>query len=107
LTLSPEQRQRLAVYADQPVVLGIRPEGVRPAVGAGTDSTLRITVSVVEPLGDRMDVHARVGDTPFVCRIEAGQAIREGEAVQMQVDMTRVHFFEPGPAGRNIGRGGE
>ena len=102
LALTPEQQRRLAGFVDQPLTMGVRPEAVRPERDAPPDSTLRLTVSVVEPLGDRMDVHAQVGSHPFVCRIDADQPIREGQTVDARVDMSRVHFFEPGAEGRNM-----
>jgi multiple sugar transport system ATP-binding protein len=102
LTLTPAQQTQLARYADQPLTLGIRPEGVRLEQAKAPGTTLRLAVRVVEPLGDRMDVHAQAGDTPFVCRVDAAQSVREGDTVDLSVDMERVHFFEPGPDGRNV-----
>ena len=102
LTLCPDHQQRLVGLADRPITMGIRPEGLCPAQAA-PGTTLRVQIGVVEPLGDRMDVLA---STPrhqrIVCRIDIRQRVREGEIADMQVDMNRVHFFEPGGAGRNV-----
>ena len=50
-----------------------------------------------------MDVHGRTErHDHFVCRIDADAGIREGEPVELYVDMQRAHFFAPGEAGRNL-----
>ena len=102
LKLSPERAKRLEHLVDKPVTMGVRPEAVRldPQAPAGT--TLRLAVDVVEPLGDRMDVHARIGPDSFVCRVDADEPIHEGESIDLRVDMGRAHFFEPGPDGANV-----
>jgi multiple sugar transport system ATP-binding protein len=102
LLLSAEQERRLGGRVNQPVTCGVRPEAVWPRRDAPPGSTLRLTVNVVEPLGDRMDVHAQTAGHSFVCRVDAGEPIREAETVDLYVEMARVHFFEPGPEGRNL-----
>ncbi len=103
LSVSPAHSDMLAGLVDQPVVLGIRPEVLSLASDTPSDSSLRVTVRVVEPLGDRMDVHGETcpGHT-IVCRTDARTDIREDEAIDLHVDMNRVHFFECQDPGRNI-----
>ncbi len=67
---------------------------------------MRLKVGVVEPLGDRMDVYAATArQEHIICRVDARTPVKEGELVCMQVDMNRVHFFEPEAEGRNVGLG--
>ncbi len=103
LTLCPQHAQRLASHADRPVIIGIRPEAMHTSAASGNDAVLKATVSVVEPLGDRMDVHIATPRHPSItCRVDARSGLREGQRVDMHVDMSRVHFFEPGAEGPNI-----
>ncbi|MCH7719602.1 MAG: ATP-binding cassette domain-containing protein [Planctomycetes bacterium] len=103
LSISPAHSAALAGLVDQPVVLGIRPEVLSLASDTPPDSSLRVTVRVVEPLGDRMDVHGETtqGRT-IVCRTDSRTDIREDESIDLHVDMNRVHFFECQGSGRNL-----
>ena len=112
LPLCQAHAQRLASRTEAPLVIGIRPEMMtpepRPAggaedAGAVPNPRLSAQVSVVEPLGDRMDVHAATVDgRPLVCRVDARAAVREGEPIHIWVAMDRVHFFEDQPDGKNL-----
>jgi multiple sugar transport system ATP-binding protein len=109
---------RLAGVAGRHVVLGIRPEHLHlnPS-GAGDWSPVSLRVSVVEPLGNTMDVYMSTElDNPLVGRVEApgdsipggAQADLRAEArVTMYVDLRRVHFFEPGETGMNLSKTSE
>ncbi|MBU0638184.1 MAG: ATP-binding cassette domain-containing protein [Planctomycetes bacterium] len=104
LLVGPEHRQRVAAFVGQPLIMGVRPERLAPATDAPPGTTLRVTVGVVEPLGERMDVYASTGrGVPLICRIDAQKRVHEGDMVDMQVDVNRVHFFEPSGAGSNVG----
>ena len=103
LSISSAHSDVLGGLVDQPVVLGIRPEALSLTSDPPPDSCLRFTVRVVEPLGDRMDVHGETGQSrSIVCRTDARADIREDETINLRVDMNRVHFFEDGEFGRNL-----
>jgi multiple sugar transport system ATP-binding protein len=104
LRIDAAQRERLAAHVGKPLVMGVRPEAMRLGTAYGDDaSTLTAKVSLIEPLGDRTDIHF---DTPRhsnrVCRVDSRHAVRENETVEIQVDTQRVHFFEPGGDGPNV-----
>jgi multiple sugar transport system ATP-binding protein len=106
LRLTPAMAQRLAGWTDRPVVMGIRPECLHVGESAADGATLEVRIGVVEPLGDRVDLHCGTSRHPrIVCRTDPRCVIREGERVPLRVDMQRVHFFEPGEEGINIGLG--
>jgi multiple sugar transport system ATP-binding protein len=97
---------KLAGRLGQPVVLGVRPENLSHRSDgpfAGPENALNVKVSVVEPLGDKMDVYVST-DTHehIVCRVDAHSQIGEGQSFSLRLDMGRVHVFEPGEAGMNI-----
>lgn len=110
LALCPRHAARLDARVDQPVVIGIRPEFLHPVESpdaSGASATggalLQVRIGVVEPLGDRMDVMASTLRHPhLIARVDSRAPVREGAVARLRVDMDRVHFFEPGPDGRNL-----
>ena len=102
LAINTSHANGLAGHAGLAVVMGIRPEALRLAPASAAEAAIQMTVRVVEPLGDRMDVH---GDTdqgqPLVCRTDARATI-PAERVGLCVDMNRAHFFEADSGGRRL-----
>ena len=77
LPIADVHSSKLAQYADKPLVIGIRPEMLSP--GSNGAASLKAKVAVVEPLGDRMDVHAGTPRNPHItCRIDARSGVKEG-----------------------------
>jgi len=113
---------RLEGCLGQAVVLGIRPEAFRadpkeagtPASSATTAcvasslgegaARLRVRLTLVEPLGDRKDVHMTTvgGRGSLVGRMDASVPVFEGQELDMYLDLNRVHVFEPGEMGKNL-----
>ncbi|MBN1341375.1 MAG: sn-glycerol-3-phosphate ABC transporter ATP-binding protein UgpC [Phycisphaerae bacterium] len=106
IRLSDEMGQRVKSYLGKPVILGVRPEDLSDhSEGgfAGTENTLSVKVSVVEPLGDKMDVYmATAKHDRLVCRADSHRQIQEGMELPMYLDMSSVHIFEPGETGMNV-----
>ena len=111
----------LAGRAGQEIVVGVRPEAfeIRSAAGAG-GSAMTVSASLVEQLGSEAYVHfavpvrpvvtadieallaeegtdaAALGDeTKFTARINPDHAPRVGQSVELVVDTTKLHFFDP------------
>jgi multiple sugar transport system ATP-binding protein len=103
---------RLSNHVDQDMVLGIRPDAFSttpPATGSGTATNagetvkLGVRIDLVEPLGDRKDVYMTVGSAvSMVGRLDARAQVREGEAMDIFVDLSRAHVFESGELGVNV-----
>jgi multiple sugar transport system ATP-binding protein len=118
-------RPALAQWAGRELVLGIRPESLEDAavVGAAAEgSRLRAQVKLREALGSEVDVHAtiparpaqteevrelqadkglealdaRAAEATIVGRLSPKSRAAEGEAVELAVDTTALHFFDPG-----------
>ncbi|HEX7900317.1 MAG TPA: sn-glycerol-3-phosphate ABC transporter ATP-binding protein UgpC [Planctomycetota bacterium] len=91
---------------DGPAVLGLRPELLcdrPPADANGSAAPLRLRVSVVEPLGDRVDAAlTTLSSVPLVGRLDARCALREGEERELWLDTRRLHLFAPGEDGRRV-----
>jgi multiple sugar transport system ATP-binding protein len=96
-------------------VLGVRPEHLAPDEGAevfgSSDrpeqpdpgaTSIRASVQLVEPLGDRTHLHLVAGCEPIVARVSPGESFSAGQKVTLAVDMSRVHLFAPGEYGRRV-----
>ncbi len=98
---------RLAEHRDQPFVLGVRPEALSFTGGDSPGSALRMRVAVVETLGSERDVHLQTPNgVQVVARVSSRVAVAEGDDVDVFLDVSRMHVFEPGEAGLNIGLNG-
>ena len=94
LKLDASYVERMTPYAGRRVIMGVRPEMLTPDGQASAESSIQARVTVVEPLGDRMDVRVSTPRHPeLTARVDARTVIREGESIAMSVDMRRVHFF--------------
>ncbi len=106
LRLPAEVAKRVAGRVGQEMVLGIRPESMAPAHAGrlpDADEVLNVSVTVVEPLGDRMDLYVQtLGHAHLVCRVGADRALTDGLRLPMHVNMEQVHVFEPGDEGVNV-----
>jgi multiple sugar transport system ATP-binding protein len=118
-----DARPDLANYADQEIVVGLRPEGfeVKQAMTAEFDSQRVMTVAVdlVEQLGSEAYIHfeqqippvitpdiqelladqgadaSSLGDTTaFTARINPDFAPKSGDQTELVVDTTKLHFFD-------------
>jgi len=111
VSLSPAQADRLAEHLGRPVTLGLRPQAIvaadatSPATLA-TPSEFSLPVSLVEPLGDAVDVTLRTpAGASLVARVRArdGDAgVRVGSAFRGRVEPESLAVFEPGDTGRNL-----
>jgi multiple sugar transport system ATP-binding protein len=99
---------KLATHAGKDLILGIRPQGMELLATAaahpapGDRPTMKLPVSLVEPLGDQMDLTCSTPKHPrIIARVQAGD-VRAGQTVTLAIDPGRVHVFEPGEFGRNL-----
>jgi multiple sugar transport system ATP-binding protein len=106
MPINGELGARLGGWMSKHVVLGIRPEHFHLHQTSTATVPVQVKVNVVEPLGNDMDAYI---DTPLhshkICRIEADPDLKGGITATLFVDPSRVHVFEPGVVGRNLGLG--
>jgi multiple sugar transport system ATP-binding protein len=93
-------RPGLRAHEGGEVVLGIRPEDVEDAAftAFAPERTLTVTCTLREALGSEVLVHFGAlddGSTTFIARVDQLSTARMGEPVQLVVDTSRLHFFEP------------
>jgi len=106
LRLSDDQIPQLTGHVGTEVVLGIRPEAMAmEAQGrfAGIDNVIPVQITVVEPLGEKMDLYLATEKHPHVvARVDARRGLEAGQELSLHVDVKKVHVFEPGEDGINL-----
>ncbi|WP_137113100.1 ABC transporter ATP-binding protein [Rhodobacter sp. SY28-1] len=86
-----------APQGEGPWELGIRPEALQVAAEGMT----KATATVVERLGDRTLVYARLGDGTQVISQDAGKSqVRAGDGIGLTFDTSALHLFDA--AGRAV-----
>ena len=113
-------RPALAAREGRKVVVGIRPEAMEDASivdGVPADRRMRAVVEMREAMGSEAYVHFRVGvpsvtraplgpdvdpadanrerSAKFVARVHARTHADEGDRIELAVDTSALHFFEP------------
>jgi len=106
LRLPDRLREPLSGRVSELMTLGVRPQSLSPVAErrvAGAENVLDVTVRMVEPLGDKMDVYMETAShAALVCRVGGHCALKDGMALPMHVNMDQVHVFEPGGEGVNV-----
>ena len=120
-----ETRPGLASYEGREVVVGIRPEDLEDAALAreGAHDVLAVEIDIREDMGSEVFAHFAVDaepvqtqevleameeedvagavreqmrrGVPFIARLDRGTGAREGERLELAVDTSRLHFFDP------------
>lgn len=84
-------------YDKQKLIFGIRPEDMHTEqafIETFPESQVKATVSVSELLGAESQLYSKVGDTEFVCKVDARDFVQPGTEVTMGVDLNKAHFFD-------------
>ena len=89
LTLPPGLARRAIGHED--VLLGIRPEHLRPASG---ETLIGGRAAVVEPLGSDTMVSIDIAGAPLIARLPPRLVRRVGEAVALTAEPDALHLFD-------------
>jgi len=88
-------RGALDGYAKPKVVLGVRPEGLRPAArGAEASGMPQLTIDVAQHLGHETLLDASSGPHRIVARVAASDDSRIGEQRPFVFDQDHMHLFD-------------
>jgi multiple sugar transport system ATP-binding protein len=119
-----EKRPGLEDYAGRPVILGIRPSDFEDSTQGGQNwPVISVTVGVTEELGSEINVIFPIDAPPvehkdtadlaqdaeddesaipltdnkamWTARVNARSHVRPGQSLELAVDTTRLHFFDP------------
>jgi multiple sugar transport system ATP-binding protein len=97
LALPASRAPALASWAGRRVILGVRPEhigragqGPRPGV-----ERYRATVELIQPTGSRTYITFSLGGMSVMAEVEAHDAQRPGEPIELEIDMNRAVLIDP------------
>ena len=105
LPLASATAEAAQSHLDRKVVAGIRPEALRiDAAGQSPEAaSIQLEIRITEPLGDRIDVYGRTADGhDLIARVSTDRDLSPGMSVQVHIEPSCVHLFEPGEYGRHI-----
>ena len=98
LRLTDEQAATLRCHPRKRVVFGIRPEAICDQAHAHfpqLENTADASVSLVQPLGAKMDVHLTTASgNQWVAHMDAFPGVAVAQAMRLRIDMRRAHFFD-------------
>jgi len=123
ITYREEKKEKLKSFENKEIVLGIRPEAFEDGHFANESEyseSIKVKVSLLEQLGSDSYVHfykdikpvqteaieeilADEGeditvlgnDTKFIARINPNSTVTEGEEIQLKINPSKLHFFDP------------
>jgi multiple sugar transport system ATP-binding protein len=98
LAVPPHQAEYLDDYIGKNVSFGIRPEDIYDArfVPPGVDyaTHVHVDVNVTEPLGSEVYAYIMQGGQEFVGRLDPRTAATPGHALEVVLDMNKMHVFD-------------
>ncbi|MGQ0834306.1 MAG: ABC transporter ATP-binding protein [Gammaproteobacteria bacterium] len=79
------------------LIVGLRPEDLQIAAAhpAATTPAFTATVDAVEPVGSEAFVHARLGGTDLIARVQPARLPHPGAAVTLVYAPEKLHLFDP------------
>ena len=95
LTLGETSTAALAAYVDREIVVGIRPEDLRPEdASAASPTSLRAQLEIIEPIGNEVFLNLCCGDTALVVRTPPHALPECGSVVALSFAPAALHFFD-------------
>ena len=89
--------EELNEYKNKEIIFGIRPEDIYDkmfAVAAKSENTVRVSVDIIEPLGNQTILHAKVGDDIVVASIDPKTEAQVGQDMDLVFDMSMMRAFD-------------
>ena len=104
ITLPQRFKTILSDYCNKKITIGIRPENLSFCkLSDQIGSAISATVDIVEPLGNRVDVHLSDNTgVKFIVNTDPHIEIRVNDMVKAHIDSEKIHIFESGESGKNI-----
>jgi multiple sugar transport system ATP-binding protein len=83
-------------YAGREVVIGLRPEDMRPIAGSGdgAEKTISARLEYVEPVGNEIFLNLRFGGCDIVSRVPPMPLPEPGGTIQLAFQPTALHCFD-------------
>jgi len=97
LQLPDDQAKIYKKYKGQEVIFGIRPEDIhaRPYLPPGVIvAEMKGEVDVTELMGNEIFLYLLSGKKPFIARVDPRVRVKQGDVVELSVNMKNVHLFD-------------
>ena len=98
LPVPREKAMGLTPYIGKEVIFGIRPENIHDVEYSPQGiaaAKIRARVEVTELMGNEIFLHLLSGDKPFLARVNPRSSARPGHDIEVALDMSRMHAFDP------------
>jgi multiple sugar transport system ATP-binding protein len=98
IQVPPGAAAALAPYLGKEIVFGIRPENIHDREFQPTDirgGSLEAQVDVTELMGNEVFLHLLADGKQFLARVDPRTRARPGKAIQVVLNMDRMHAFDP------------
>ncbi len=89
--------EELSEYEGKEIVFGIRPEDIYDkmfAVAARGENTVKVTVDILEPLGNQTILHAKLGNDLIISSIDPKTEAEVGQGMDLVFDMSMMRAFD-------------
>ncbi|WP_428244316.1 ABC transporter ATP-binding protein [Gynuella sp.] len=98
ITVPDDWKASVSNYKGKKVVVGFRPEHVRPEDEHDWVTTAKLngTVEIIETLGHEVVAHLRVDgvEHQIISKMDAHKIPTPGDAVEMDVNTSKIHIFD-------------
>jgi multiple sugar transport system ATP-binding protein len=95
--LSPQIGKKVQEFSDRDIILGVRPEDIVDAKNAqfkNKSTPQKITVDVVEPVGNEIFIYFGKRDQSYCMRIPSDRIYDVGETIEVVLNMDKIYFFD-------------
>jgi multiple sugar transport system ATP-binding protein len=93
IDLPSERSKQLADYKENHVIVGIRPEDLKPAPEHVNGKTIQGVVEVVEPIGNETYVALNAGNFNLIAAVGRKSQIKPRTNLPLNLNMENLHLF--------------
>ncbi len=87
-----------ARYEGKQIIVGLRPEDIHLEpiyMDQPTSGVIKAEVDIAELMGSEIYLYLNCGDTKLIATVPARNHTRDGEVVELALDCTKLHLFDP------------
>ncbi|HET7580364.1 MAG TPA: ATP-binding cassette domain-containing protein, partial [Bacillales bacterium] len=84
-------------YADQDLILGVRPEDIHDEpvfIDASQGTKVDAHIEVAELMGAETYLYSKIEDQDFIARVDSRTDVDSGQNLELAFDLNKAHFFD-------------
>ena len=89
-----DNADRVRSYVGKEIIFGVRPEDLVFRESGTTPTTIKTTVTVVEPLGAEIHLYVETGKHTLIARVAPRHNFQVGEEILLDIDLSKCIFFD-------------